>query len=119
MKSILIFGFTLSLMQSCVFTKIDDSINLGNKYRYIQDYPQTIIFHRSIKYEGTGKEIVPPNVKTYSFDSLYIIAKSISLEDKKLKYWIVDKRAKGAVVRPLDSTNFYQQLKELEINLKF
>ena len=34
-----------------------------------------------------------------------------------IHYWIVDKTTDGTPVEPMDSTSFYQRLKELEINL--
>jgi hypothetical protein len=105
---------------------MDDSVDLGGKYRYIQDYPQAILYHKTPKYEGGGVNIVPPVVQTYRFDDRYIIAKSLEWDyvtnnDKGRQnlYWIVDKTTNGAPVQPVDSLVFYQRLKELEINLSF
>ncbi len=119
MKNILIFGFALFIVQSCVFIRTDDSIDLGSKFRYIQDYPQAIIFHRAPEYKGSGVNIVPPNVIDYKFDNIYIIAKSKDLEDKKMKYWIIDKRMLDKKGIALDSLTFFSQLEEKKINLKF
>ncbi|WP_375581438.1 hypothetical protein ABWH96_10685 [Marivirga tractuosa] len=47
---------------SCLFIRIDDSVDLGNQYRYIQDYPQVIIYHKNPEYEGGGINIVLPVV---------------------------------------------------------
>ncbi len=119
MRNLLVVGLIISLTQSCVFIRIDDSIDLGNKYRFIQDYPQAIIYHKTPKYKGAGINVVPPNVTTYKFDNQFIIAKSKDLEDKQIKYWIVDKKANGELVEPLDSVSFYNELKSLDIELKF
>ena len=124
MRRILILVFCVSLLDSCVFIRIDDSIDLGSKYRYIQDYPQSIIYHESSKYKGVGTEVIPPIVLSYKFNDRYIIAKSQEVDEmtgiKKalvVHYWIVDKTIDGAPVEPMDSINFYQRLKELKINL--
>lgn len=124
MKNKMALCFLISL-SSCFFIRMDDSIDLGSKYRYIQDYPQTIIYHESLEYEGIGTEIVLPIVLSYEFDDRYIIAKSQEVdkmtgneEGLPVRYWIVDKTADGAPVEPMDSTGFYQQLEELGINLR-
>ena len=117
-RSIILFSL-IPLVCSCVFIRTDDSIDLGNHYRYVQDYPRTIIFHQSEKYEGIGDEIVPPMVKSYNFNNRYIIAKSEDMDDKSTKYWIVDKALKGNKVEPLDSMGFDRKIIELKINLKF
>lgn len=114
------------LLNSCVFIRQDDSIDLGNGYRFIQDYPQTIIYHPNEKYEGVGKNIVPPIVFDYNFNDRYIIAKSReadaatgSVVGKSQLYWIIDKTAKKIRVESMDSLIFYEQLEEMEINLVF
>jgi hypothetical protein len=111
-------------LDSCVFIRIDDSIDLGNKYRYIQDYPQVIVYHKTPKYKGGGINIIPPIVLSYKFNDRYIVAKSQEVDEmtgnKKaipIHYWIVDKTTDGAPVEPIDSINFYQRLKDLKINL--
>ncbi len=124
MRRLFIALLASMLLHSCVFIRMDDSIDLGSKYRYIQDSPQTIIYHESSKYEGIGAEIIPPVVLSYKFNERYIIAKSQvvdemtgSEEGKPIHYWIVDKTMDGAPVNPLDSVTFYQRLKELDIDL--
>lgn len=125
MKNLLSIYSIFFLFGSCVFSRMDDSIDLGNKYRYVQDYPQVIFYHKSPKYEGGGINIVPPIVLSYKFNDRYIIAKSQEVdmmtgneEGLPVRYWIVDKTADGAPVEPMDSTGFYQQLEELGINLR-
>lgn len=124
MKTIFNLLFSAFLINSCVFIRTDSSIDLGNKYRYIQDTPQTIVYHKSTNYEGTGIEIVPPVVLSYNFNDRFIIAKSQEIDEmtgnkegKPIHYWIVDKNANGALINPMDSTTFYQRLQELKINL--
>lgn len=119
MKKSLTIIFIFSFLWSCEFIRTDDSINLGDNYRYIQDYPNTIIYHKTSKYEGTGKEIVPPIVIAYKYNEVIIIVKTIDLDDKQHKYWIVDKRCRGTKVEPLDSITFYKKLIELDIELRF
>jgi len=109
-----------------VFIKMDDSVDLGNNYRYIQDYPQTIVhYENNHRYKGVGKEIVPPLVLLYVFNEQYIIAKSQELDEatgnKKGKpnhYWIIDKAADSTLAKPMDSIAFYQQLKNLDIGIE-
>lgn len=114
----------LILLSSCVFIRMDDSIDLGNKYRLIQDSPETIIKHSGDKYEGIGETIVPPQVTDYAFNEIYIIAKSIdsyeySKDQWKEKYWIIDKREVKATIESMDSISFFRQLKLLNLDLKF
>jgi len=104
---------------------MDDSIDLGNKYRYIQDAPQVIIYQTISESKGSGVNIVPPVVKSYAFNDRYIIAKSQEVDEmtgnpegKPIHYWIVDKTSKGASVEPMDSTAFYAALKEKQIKLR-
>lgn len=104
---------------------MNNSIDLGNNCRFIQDTPQTIIYHSNDKYEGVGIEIIPPIVLSYDFDDKYIIAKSQEVdkmtgnkEGKSRRFWIIDKTTKGKKVEPMDSIIFYQRLQELNINLK-
>lgn len=109
-------------LSSCILIHIDDSIDLGGKYRFIQDYPQTIIYHETEEYEGGGRTVVEPLVTSYRFNNRYIIA--ISNSDYPLKnavskrtYWIVDKQESS--VEAMDSLEFYQVLKDREIGLSF
>ena len=98
MKKFLFMSITV-LIQSCIMDRIDSSIDLGNKYRYVQDYPQTIIYHESAEYEGGGRQIIPPIVADYDYNERYIIALSESSEDGSVDYWIIDKEDKGAPSR--------------------
>lgn len=125
MRKLLIILFVFALSHSCVFIRMDDSIDLGNNYRYIQDYPQGIIYHKTPKYEGGGVNIVPPVVLSYKYNDRYIIAKTQEVDEmtgnkegKPIHYWIVDKTASGSPVNPLDSISFFKKLNELNINLE-
>lgn len=126
MKNVLVvYGFVL-LLNSCSFIRMDDSIDLGDKFRYIQDYPQTIIYHNTKEYKGTGVNVIDPVVIAYSFDDRYIIAKSQEEEiikrndsvEKPIRYWIIDKKEKPDSVKPMDSVSFYKRLRDLKIELK-
>lgn len=124
MKRLIILLFATVFIHSCVFIRTDSSIDLGNKYRYVQDAPQTIIYHESANYKGTGIEIVPPIVLSYKFNDRYIIAKNQEVDEmtgnkegKPKHYWIVDKKTNGVLAEPMDSSTFYQRLIELDINM--
>lgn len=115
-------GFVL---HSCVFIRMDDSIDLGDNYRFIQDNPKVIIYNTNLTSKSSGVNIVPPVVLSYDFDDKYIIAKSQevdemtgSKEGKPLRYWIIDKSLKGQEVEPLDSVDFYNNLKLLKVHLQ-
>ena len=128
MRNLLGATFLTALMSSCIFIRMDDSIDLGSKYRYTQDYPQTIIYHVSSEYKGIGTEIVPPIVDSYAFNDRYIIAKSQEVDEmtgnpegKPIHYWIIDKELEVAAITPMDSITFYATLKEkqIKLNLKY
>jgi hypothetical protein len=97
---------------------MDDSIDLGSNYRYIQDYPQTILYHMTEKYNGGGLEAVPPIVVRYKWNDRYIIAKNIDWEDNHTNYWIIDKEIEFSEIKPMDSLSFYFTLEEKKIGLK-
>lgn len=125
-KNTIIIFFTSILIFSCISIREDDSIDLGDNYRFIQDSPQTIIYHASKEYEGSGIEVIPPNVLSYKFNSRYIIARSQvvdevtgSADGKPIVYWIIDKRLKGNSVEPMDSISFYGMLKTEGIEIDF
>lgn len=127
MKSLLIVSISL-LVRSCTLINTDDTINLGGKYKYIQEYPQAIIYQSSKEHNGTGPIVVTPVVRDYKFNSRYIIAKSqvydnLINRDSALRqpysYWIIDKKDTLASVQPMDSMGFYQRLKDLNIPLHF
>ena len=116
-------GFTIMiffLFNSCIYMHTDDSIDLGDNYRFIQDYPKTIIYHRTPKYNGTGLQIIPPNVEEYNFDKSYIIARTKD-ENEVIKYWILDKSSYKIDIplQPMDSVEFYKSLSAKNINLSF
>jgi hypothetical protein len=124
MKRLFVALFAIVFMYSCVFTRMDDSNDLGSKYRYIQDYPQVILYHKTPKYRGGGINIVPPIVLSYKFNERFIVAKTQevdemtgSKEGKPIHYWIVDKTTNGAAIEPMDSITFYRRLLELDIKM--
>jgi len=110
---VLIFTFNC-----CIFIRMDDSVDLGNKYCYVKDYPQTIISYNTEKYRGVGVNIVSPIVLEYEYDKDYIIAKTNDIETKESFFWIVDKN-KNKAESYLDSLQFVKVLKERKITLRF
>jgi len=109
----------LFICQSCVFIHVDDSIDLGNGYRYTQDSPEAIIWQDSKEYKGVGNTVVPPQVIDYRYNENYIIAKSVSSNGRNLKYWIIDKSKKPQNIESFDSISFFHQKQLLEISLGF
>ena len=101
-----------------MFIRMDDSIDLGNKYRYIQDFPQTILYHKTEKYDGIGINAVPPTVLSYDFNDKFIIAKNKDLESGKINYWIIDKKEDFDKIKPIDSLTFHHTISENKIGLK-
>ena len=113
------------LASSCILIHTDDSIDLGNNYRYIQDTPQVIVYHKTHEYKGVGVNIVPPLVKSYAFNDRYIIAKSKEVDEMTgvekrtpFLYWLIDKTRNGIEVEPMDSLAFYNKIIEQRIYLK-
>lgn len=104
-----------------VLIRIDDSIDLGHQYRYIQDYPQCIIYHDSEEYNGIGTEIIP-FVSTYNFDENYIIAKSVDKVGYErtvdTTYWIIDKKSHQTYQYDSDSI-FKVKLHQFNIPITF
>ncbi len=118
MKNIFLFVM-IAFLSSCIFLHYDDRLDLGNHYYFIPDGKNSSIIKSNTKtYEHKGAEIIPPNVVKYQYDKVYIIAKSIELSNLTEHYWIVNKERKD-IDGPLDSTRFYQMLKERKIDLKF
>ncbi len=112
------FTVILLFLESCIFIRMDDSIDLGDHYRYIQDYPQTIVYYKSDEYNGNGLNAVPPIVLDYSFNDNWVIARNIDMTDGKVRYWIIDKKKEREHTEPLDSLTFYNALKDKSIGLK-
>ena len=118
MKKLKIIVGLILLVNSCIFIHMDDSIDLGSNYRYIQDTPQSIIYHESSVYNGIGIEAIPPTIINYDFNDRYIIAKSKDWESEIIKYWVIDKKQDYFEIEPLDSLTFFNLLLENSIELK-
>lgn len=118
MKNYISILYLLTLTWSCIFIRMDDSIDLGGNYRYIQDYPQSILYHKTSEYKGMGLNAISPIVKKYNYNDRYIIAFSQRMEDNKEEYWLIDKQEEFSEISPLDSTTFFQRLEQYKINLK-
>lgn len=125
MKFVSKFYLIFFTLNACTLIRVDDSIDLGGKFRYIQDYPQTIVYHNSEKYQGTGITVINPLVKSYDFNERYIIALSKNHEDILIHendktpslYWIIDKELGFSSISPMDSLTFHNELKRLDIKL--
>jgi hypothetical protein len=104
-----------------VLIRIDDSVDLGHQYRYIQDYPYSIIYHNSKEYEGVGTEVIP-HVSTYNFDENFIIAKSVDEvgfgRTTDTSFWIIDKNKHQTYQFDSDSI-FKVNLHQLNITITF
>jgi hypothetical protein len=106
---------------------MDSTIDLGDNYRYFQEKTHpSIIYQTDPNANGSGPFVVPPVITNYSYNSRYIIAKSIDQEheagnDKSvLKYWIIDKTVDYNKQETfMDSITFYKNLVERNIGLKF
>ena len=102
-----------------ILIRIDDSIDLGHQYRYIQDYPYSIIYHNTKEYKGGGTEVIP-HVLTYNFDENFIIAKSVDEvgygRTTDTFYWIIDKNKHQAYQFDSDSV-FKVNLHQLNISI--
>ncbi|MBB6613166.1 DUF3997 domain-containing protein [Pontibacter sp. Tf4] len=117
MKKILLVGVVLSL-QACVYDHTGNIEELGSNYYYMGDGRESqILLSRNDKRSG-GQTIVPEEVTHYGFNEEYIIARNIQDRiNKEIKFWIIDKR-QGTQPVPLDSTEFYEELQKLNLDLK-
>ncbi|MGB3586957.1 MAG: hypothetical protein WBA23_10475 [Tunicatimonas sp.] len=97
---------------------MDDSIDLGKNFRYIQDYPQGIIYQISDDHIGSGPEAIPAVVVDYAYDDSWIIAINKDMEDQQKRYWIVDKNENYQKIAPLDSLTFYENIDSWNIELR-
>ena len=102
-----------------ILIRIDDSIDLGHQYRYIQDYPHSIIYHNTKEYKGVGAVVIP-HVSKYDFDEKFIIAKSVDEvgygRTTDTFYWIIDKNKHQAYQFDSDSV-FKVYLHQLNISI--
>ena len=99
-----------------VSIRIDDSIDLGNNYRYIQDYPRTIIHYGTKEYEGVGVEVIPPNILKYKSNKEFVIAKTVDIELKDTIFWILNKQ-KNIVKQYTDSILFAEEIETQKIDM--
>jgi len=122
MKQFLFLSLIILFLSCAHYLKDSEiSVDLGNRYRFINEYPYAIIYNINDEDKDSGQIIVPPNVVNYSYDNKYIIAKRIDDIDKNkpIEYWIVDKEKKGENAFPLDWDGFYNKINELGIKLEF
>jgi hypothetical protein len=121
-------------LSSCSDWNLWGAKALGNKFILVNAggvHAQIIYCTSTTKDCRAGITIVPPKVVECKYDSNWIIAKSKS--NSGSTYWMIDKNFEvkftydsdmtekilSHVSGPLDSTNFYSQLKEKSIGLKF
>jgi len=117
MKKILLVAVVLSL-QSCLYDHTDNIEELGSNYYYMGDGRESQILLSKNEKRSGGQTVVPEEVTHYAFNSEYIIARNIQDRiNKEIKFWIIDKR-QGAQPVPLDSTEFYEELQKLNLDLK-
>lgn len=111
----------ISLFTSCVFRHTDDLSDLGGNYYFLPDGRMSTIGYNTAN-EGenrSGITLVEPKVVEYAFNDKVIIAKSIDVYDKKVKFWIIDKdKALHNNVEEFDSISFYNELSKRNIKLK-
>ena len=112
----IVLSLVVVLLVYPIFIRIDDSIDLGSGYRYIQDHPQSIIHHASEKYKGTGNEVIPPLVLEYNYNESFTIAKTKDIKTKNTIFWIVEKSKMKSEIY-LDFIEFCKQVKDRNINL--
>ena len=124
MKKIIIFVVAFIIIILIMFfistfpvsIRIDDSIDLGNNYRYIQDYPRTIIHYGTKEYEGVGVEVIPPNILKYKSNKEFVIAKTVDIELKDTIFWILNKQ-KNIVKQYTDSILFAEEIETQKIDM--
>ena len=104
-----------------ILIRIDDSVDLGHQYRYIQDYPYSIIYHETKEYKDGGVEVIP-HVSTYKFDENFIIAKSVDEvgygRTTDTSFWIIDKNKHQTYQYDSDSI-FKVNLHQMNISITF
>ncbi len=96
--------------------RIDDSFDFGDQYRYVM-YPQTLIYHETKEYEGSGSIVVPGFILKYNYNHDNIILQNRSLESKDTLYWIVNKLTQD-IESFKDSTAFISALESKEIEMR-
>jgi hypothetical protein len=105
------------LLLSHLLIRIDDSFDFGDKYRYVRDYPQTLIYHEAEEYKGIGDIVVEGFILKYNYDQDYIILQNRALESKDTLYWIVTKPTRDTISFK-DTMAFISALKEKGIEMR-
>src|SRR5690554_2617670 len=120
-NNLLLMILVISLFTSCVFRHTDDLSDFGGNYYFLPDGRMSTIGYNTAN-EGenrSGITLVEPKVVEYAFNDKVIIAKSIDVYDKKVKFWIIDKdKALHNNVEEFDSISFYNELSKRNIKLK-
>ena len=114
---LLLYLINWLILLSHVLIRIDDSIDFGDKYRYVQDSPSALIYHNTKEYKGSGGIVVPGFILKYNYDHDYIILQNLSWETKDTLYWIVDKPTQDKESFK-DSTAFISALESKGIEMR-
>ena len=110
-------------------------VELGDDFALVESDDKWIeifySYNRGRKcFDGTNTAcVIPATVVAYNNDKHWIIAKSRSVSDGSISYWIVnkdfrftrlgyDEELKQQTIGPLDSIQFELKLRELDIPLK-
>jgi len=111
--------------------------DLGNGYYFIDGQAPDIVYDSDISYNGSGGvNVIPYDVTSFAYNQDYIIARSERPILREVNFWIIDKSVKidfyhgidcfvedcdkilkSNVLGPMDSTSFFIQLKQLNIDL--
>jgi len=110
---------------SCSPTNDGSYVDLGEGFKYIDEYPNAIIFSKSKESPGSGENVVDPIVMAYCVNEKFIYAISkdeppIATNNAKfygnIHYWIIDKKTHRKS-NEVDSTFFYLSIKEAKLEL--
>lgn len=127
---------------SCSTSKFYGDEKLGAGYfLYRNGRLKSINYTPDDNYKGEGVSyvVIKEQVKFFNYDESYIVAQTLRYEkpsNEIKEFWIIDKNVpinlndfknqdefdkllKVGLTGPLDSVEFYQQLKEQNIDLKF
>ncbi len=113
----LIIWLVLFTLITHVVDGMDDSFDFGDQYRYVRDYPQTLIYHEAKEYNGIGDIVVPGFILKYNYDHDHIILQNRTLESKDTLYWIVDKPTHDTISFK-DSIDFISALQDKRIEMQ-
>lgn len=125
MKKVLYFtGGTVILilcLRACISCWDRPAKDLGNNFALLYNGRSTcIIYNENGKsvLRGNGFEVVPGEVIDCAFDPTYIVARVRNRGFKMTSFWIVDKRKGYYKPIALDTLEYIDSLKKLNIKLE-